>query len=109
LNAEVLRMGHWPKNPDTTDDNNGQRRVKAEAAFEKPIIILAELEERLAKTKIRGKLLIAQVEAGRDFKSLDRDAKDALLYIKGFKRKRITFNEWKKARRYYQKGNKVSA
>jgi len=108
-NAATLRAGRWPQDPDRTDTNPGQRSIKAEASFTRPILILAELESRLKRAGIQGKLLVAQVEAGREFDDLDRDARDALMYVKGFRRKKITFNEWKKARRYYQKGNKVKA
>jgi len=104
-NADTLRAGHWPQNPDRADDNAGQRRIKTEATFTKPILILAEVESRLNRTGIHGKLLVAQIEAGRDFDTLDRDARTALLYIKGYRRKRMSFNHWKKARKYYQKVN----
>ena len=101
--SDTLRAGRWPKDPDNQDDNAGQRKINTEGTFVKPIIILSEVESRLARTGIQGKLLLAQVEAGRTFEILDRDAKDALLYVKGFKRKRMSFSAWKKKRRYYWK------
>jgi hypothetical protein len=102
--AETLRAGHWPKNPNQIgDDNLGQKGIKTEASFTKPIIILAEVECRLRRTGINGKLLVAQIEAGRQFSDLDRDARDALLYVKGWRQKRMSFRAWKKARKYYQK------
>ena len=109
-NSEIFRDGNWPKDPDRADDNNtGSRAIKTEATFTKPILILAEVESRLRRTGLNGKLLVAQVEAGRSFNNLDRDAEDALMYAKGFKRKRMSFSHWKKARKYYQKVNKVMA
>ena len=84
-NSETLRAGKWPKEP-YNSDSAGQRTIKTEASFTKPILILAEVETRLKKTGIQGKLLVAQIEAGRDFNNLDRDARTALMYIKGFRR-----------------------
>lgn len=103
-NAATLRVGNWPKNPDSSDDSVGQRRIKTEGAFVKPTLILAEVESRLRRTGIHGKLLVAQIEAGREFSNLDRDAKDALIYIKGLRRKGEGFSAWKKRRNYRQKG-----
>ena len=102
-NAATLRDGRWPQDPDRVDDNSGQRSIKTEASYVKAILILAEVEERLRRTGICGKLLVAQVEAGREFDTLDYEAKSALLYIKGWRRKRMSFQAWKKARKYYQK------
>jgi len=104
-NADTLRAGHWPQDPDRVDDNAGQKRIKTEGAFTKSILILAEVETRLKRTGIHGKLLVAQVEAGREFSNLDPDARAALMYVKGFKRKRMSFGAWKKARKHYQKVN----
>ena len=107
--ADTLRAGRWPKNPDRADDNNtGSRAIKTEATFTKPILILAEVESRLRKTGIHGKLLVAQIEAGGTFETLDREAKDALMYVKGFRRKRMSFSAWKKKRKYQESHQKVT-
>jgi len=105
-NAGVIGIGKWPDDSQG-DNNSGSKVIKTEASFVKPILILAEVESRLGRTGIHGKLLVAQIEAGRELNTLDREARDALFYVQGWKQKRITFNEWKKARRYYQKGNKA--
>jgi len=104
--SETLQDGEWPHDLSMADDNQGGKNIKTEASFTKPILILAEVQSRLMRTGIHGKLLRSQIEAGRDITTLDKDAWDALLYCKGWRQKRITFNEWKKARRYYQKGKK---
>ena len=102
-NALTLRTGHWPKDPDNSSDNLGQRSIKTEASFVKPILILAEVESRLGRTGIHGKLLVAQIEAGIEFNNLDREARDALFYVMGWRQKRESFSAWKKARKYHQK------
>jgi hypothetical protein len=101
-NSDIFRAGHWPKNPNG-DDSSGQKGIKAEAAFVKPILILAELESRLERTGIQGKLLVAQIEAGYEFNMLDREARDALFYVKGWRRKRISFIDWKRKRRWLKR------
>jgi hypothetical protein len=106
--SETLRDGEWPHDPSMADDNQGGRNIKTEASFTKPILILAEVESRLKRTGIYGKFLVAQIEAGRSFNQLDREARDALFYIKGWKQKRMSFSQWKKDRKYYRTCEKVA-
>ncbi|MGA2669971.1 MAG: hypothetical protein ABSF21_00920 [Dehalococcoidia bacterium] len=105
--ATTLRAGRWPQDPDNSSDNVGQRNIKTEASFTKPILILAEVEFRLRRTGIHGKLLVAQIEAGRGLETLDAEARDALMYVKGWRQKDMPFNAWLKQRIYrrndYQK------
>jgi hypothetical protein len=101
--AETLKAGRWPKDPNMADDNQGGKNIKTEAAFTKPILIIAEVESRLGRTGINGKLLVAQIQAGREFSNLDKEAWDALLYVKGWKQKPESFPVWKKKRKWYQK------
>ncbi len=94
-NAETLRDGRWPKNPETlSDDNSGGRNIKTEATFAKPVLILAEVESRLERTRLHGELLIAQIEAGRDYSTISGNARAALMYIKGLNRKKSGFKKW---------------
>jgi len=95
-NASILRAGQWPKDPDSVDDNAGQRKIKTEASFAKPILILAEVEARLDRTDNHGELLITQIEDGRDFNTLSDGARAILMYVKGARRKRIGFRRWKR-------------
>ena len=107
-NSGILEGGDWPKDPDNLDSNSGQRNLKAEARFTRPVIILAEVTYRLGRAGIQGKLLVAQVEAGREFDDLDRDARDALMYVKGFKRKRDSFMDWRRKGEWKRKRRKTS-
>jgi len=101
LYSGTFMLGKWPVDPDNPHDNNsGRTNIQTEASYCKPITILAELEQRLERTGMSGKLLVAEVEAGRDFSNLSREARDALMYIKGFRRKRDSFAKWKKERNY---------
>ena len=101
---DTLRAGHWPQEPHSSSDNNsGQRNIKTEATFTKPILILAEVESRLRRTGLNGKLLVAQIESGRGFNTLAPEARAALMYVKGWRYKRMGFNAWRKKRKYQQK------
>lgn len=101
-NSEVLRARGWPLNPDGSSytDPGRKKGYASEAYYVKPVGILAEVEYRRKRTGISGKLLKAEVLAGLD---LSRESRDALMYIKGWRRKRMSFRAWKKQRKYYQK------
>jgi len=100
-NSETLRAD-WPPNPDGSSyiDPNIRTGYKSEAYFTKPAGILGEVNARLARTGMYGKLLRAEVLAGLD---LSQEARDALMYVKGGRRKRMSFSAWKKWRKLYQK------
>jgi len=106
--AETLKGGDWPAQAGQAESPKGQRQFKAEASFVKPEIIIGELENRLATTGIQGKLLVAQAFVVRnindlkDQELLDWEAREALMYIKGWRRKNMSFRAWRKKRRYRQ-------
>ncbi len=92
--SEMLRKGQWP--PEETGDNPGSRQVQTEGTFVKASVIMAELDARLKSTGVCGKLLISLVESGAPVN--DRDARDALYYISGWRRKATSFNRWRRQR-----------
>jgi hypothetical protein len=96
--AEIFKSGKWPIEEGAQTEGGG-KQVKREAPFVKPEIIIAELEHRLKKTGIQGQRLIAQIKAGRDINALNPRAYEALMYVKGWRRKRMSFTEWKNQRR----------
>ena len=102
---DLIIIGKWPPSPEgsTYTDSSIKRSVPLSyASFEKPCDIVAELEVRLRKTGVDGKLLIAEVQAGKTFE-LSKEAQTALMYIKGWRRKRLTYSNWKKQRTYLGK------
>ena len=100
---ETLRSGRWPKDPySSSDDNPRSGNTATEASFVKPGIVIAELEERLRSVGRQSELLICQVEDGRSFSNLSSGAREVLMYAKGFRRKIMTFGEWRKQWRYRQ-------
>lgn len=106
-NSEVLRSGNWP--PECVDSGYidapaGGRKIRHEGSFVKPVAILGEVEYRLAKTGLYGKLLIAEVKAGIE---LSGQSWSALLYIKGWRRKRLSFGAWQKQRNYRGKNETI--
>lgn len=77
-----------------------------EAYFTKPEEILAELEARLKTTKRAGETLIEEIDRGLTaIELLSSLARDALMYIKGTRRKRQSFSQWL-ADREYKSGKK---
>lgn len=85
--AEILRTGDW----EILDDNIGARNTPHEGRFANAINVLAELEVRLEATGGDGKKLREQVLEGRTFSNISPRARAALMYIKGWRRKRISY------------------
>ena len=88
--ADALRTGDW----ETTDDNVGSRNRPSEGNFVKAVSVLAELEVRLKETGADGLKLWKQVSEGREFKYLSPLARQALFYVKGWRRKRMSYRRW---------------
>ena len=104
--AETLRAGQWPKAEDGSSDSNlGQRSVKTEASFVKPELIIGEVETRLERTGKQGELLVTQIEDERTISNLSTGAREVLMYVKGFRRKKIGFKKW--LRRVYYRPKSV--
>jgi len=100
-NAEIFESGSWPPNPEISNyAGGGKRRYANEANFVKPIGILAEIEYRRVRTGTSGKLLKAEILAGLE---LSDESKSALMYIKGWRRKRMSFGKWLRDRKFLQK------
>ena len=102
LHAAILRAGHWPQDPYGADNNTSSRTIKTEASFVKPELVIAELEERLKRCGKQAELLVTQVEDGRTLSNLSPGAREILMYVKGFRRKRMSFSAWKKQRKHRQ-------
>lgn len=74
----------------------------------KPIIAISELGVRLGRCDWQAELLITQVEDGRTFDNLSQGAREVLMYVKGFSRKRIGFRRWLR-KVYYRRRVRVEA
>jgi len=99
---EFLEADHWPPNPEGSSytEVGVKTGYASEGYFVKPAGILGEVNKRLAKAGTSGKLLRAEVLAGLD---LSPESKDALMYVKGWRRKKMGFRDWKKQGRYRKK------
>lgn len=98
-----LIKGEYPPEPIDSgyiDVPIGKRGLKCRAAFENPCLIAAELEMRLEKTGVDGKLLLAEVGAG--YTMFSDEAWLALKFISGWRRKK-NYIVWQKQRRYRKK------
>lgn len=98
--ADTLCWGDWPPEPGRADPGIGEKQVSKEGHFVKPKVIIAELKYRLDRCGVQGKLLAAQARARDDIDMLEPEAWQALMYVKGFKRKSSGFSDWKKKRNY---------
>jgi hypothetical protein len=91
--AETLREGYWVSK---YEDVGGSKQLKVEAYFVKAGIAIAELDARAEGLEDRGELLITQIEDGRTLDKLSPGARAELMYLKGRKRKSISFSRWKR-------------
>jgi len=104
-NAEVMRKGDWPAEP---DDNVGTQQFTDEATFTKAVLIIAEVDSRLEETGDAGKHLVDVLMAGVETYNLSQNPRDALYYISGWNRKRISFNKWRWQRDHRKEGKNGS-
>ena len=103
--ADILHTGEWPV-PDATVAGGMRGKSITEAAFVKVILVIAELDSRLSKTSWRGRLLAEECKNREMMVFLSNDAKDALYYVVGWRRKDRNFSGWLKDRRYYRNSDK---
>lgn len=89
---DTLQSGDWP--PEHREVA-GSRQFSSEARFARPVLIIAEVMQRLESCGLQGELLLSQVEAGRTYHTLSQGAKAALKYCSGFKRKQRPFSKWR--------------
>lgn len=98
----TLLAGKWPPNPEGSGyiDPGIKTGYGSEGYYVKPVGILGEVEYRLKRCGVDGKLLRAEVLAGLE---LSQESKSALYYCKGWRRKRISYGEWRRKRKWRAK------
>lgn len=93
--ADILRQGLWPIPDERAEVGLKSGGMSTEARFTKAILVIAELDKRLTKTGWRGQLLAEQVINREKMMYLSDDAKDALYYVSGWRRKGMPFYQWR--------------
>jgi len=104
-NSDYLHAGKWPPRYSALEEPR-KHQISEEGYFVKPALIIAEVEKRLETTNTQGKLLVAQCKAGETLQTLDDEAWEVLMYVKGWRRKDRSFSAWGKDRRYHGKSDK---
>ena len=108
VNSELLVIGEWPKRPQGAYTDFLPLDISTEAYYTRPTSILAEVEIRLGRINRYCKLaLIDEVNNGLTFDTLSRPAIDALMYAKGWRRKRSSFSHWLSSKNNVQNDTKV--
>lgn len=105
--SEYLRIGIWPT-PESTCETP-KRTLSKDAQYVNACVIIAELDYRLEKTGLKGRLLEEECQNREKMLYLSDSAKDALYYVSGWRRKARNFSQWLKDRRYHQKSDKSVA
>lgn len=91
----------WPSPPDETGYTSAgptQHSLRADAPMEKPLQCIAEVTTRLEHAGTDGRLLYYELKANDPARPLSREARAALGYVCGWKRKRMSYSDWKKQR-----------
>ena len=96
--GEIMRGQRWPE-PDDSAPGGMSVKFISEATWAKVSLLLAELDERLDRTRLKGDLLREQCQNREKMEYLSDDAKDALYYASGFKRRTMSFVDWLRKRR----------
>lgn len=104
LSLEMIKMGEWPPNPlgsGYTDAPIGKSGRHRGAYFEAPIQIVGEINARLRKTRVDGKLLLAEIKLGTIYiEDFSEEAHMALNYISGWVRRDKKYSQFKAEKRY---------
>ena len=103
--SEILQAGYWPLE---YDDNTGDDPSMHGSPFEKAVIVIAEICQRLTKCGKDGKILkYAVLSNNRNgmmlqqiMDTLEPEAYEALMYVKGINRKTMTYSQWERNRKY---------
>lgn len=102
---ENLGPESWPPNPGESNyiDPGIKTGYASEGYFAKAAGVRGEINYRLKKCGKDGKILRLEAEKGTCFDNLEPEAKDALMYCKGWRRKRMGYQRWLRHRRYQGK------
>ncbi len=114
-NREMLHEGKWP--PQHIETGRTDKQIGHSAPFEVPIIHIVEVTDRLKQVgdirnefnsrltaaKTDGKLLLAEVDAGKTISELSYESRTILNYISGWKRKKMSLTTWRKQYRFRHK------
>lgn len=102
-----LSEDKWPESLDGSsyvDIPITKKQFRSEAYFCKPREILAAVMMRLGKTGEDGVTLMEDIQGGiTEYRELKTVAKRALNYISGLRRRKTSYADWKKTKKYYQK------
>lgn len=100
-NADILDAGQWP--PQYDAEAAYSKQMKAEGRHVKPKVVIMEVKIRMETIGIKGKLLLSEIKAGETLFTMDPEAREVVMYLKGNHRKDQDFNTWKAKRKYQQK------
>ena len=103
-NLTLLRKGEYPPDPANSGyTGNDRGSISTHAPFETPCQFAAEIDSRLDVTNLYGKLLLAEINAGVPLWELSKESRLALNYCSGWRRRRMSFSDWKRTKLYRQR------
>jgi hypothetical protein len=103
----------WPEDPKLKETGYEDVRIQTSrsthANYEAVTVITAELINRLERTGKDGRLLLFESRTRDSASELSQDARNALNYVAGWKRKQTSYRVWLSMRSYrkYNKEEKI--
>ena len=107
LHLGMLEEGDWPPEHKDTGyiGSKGSRNTRTK--FLPAALFFAEITYRFKATGEAGEALVDEVQGGvTEYKGLSRPAKRALNYISGWRRRKLSYSEWKKDQKWRAKHNR---
>lgn len=100
--ATTLRLGNWPLCPEGSSyiDPGIVTGYSSEAYYAKAIRVIADVSSRVSRTDVDGLLLWEQAENGKTIKMMYHQSRRALMYVKGWRAKRLSYSNWQKQSKY---------
>jgi hypothetical protein len=96
-------VADWPKDPHQAETGYSdvlvQTSPSSHANYEAELVITAELIHRLERTGKDGRLLLFESRT-RELTELSQDARNALNYVAGWKRKSLKYSFWLRQRNH---------
>jgi len=103
-NRVTLLKGRWVDNPDSSSYTDGgiQTSYSHEASFVKPELIIGEVEKRMESlTRDARDAFMDAVDKEYEIGDYSPPAYRVLMYLKGHRRKKVSYSEVQAAKNYH--------
>ena len=101
---DYITVSGWPDDPRAAESGYDNVRIQtspsSHANFEAVLQVTGELINRLRRTGKDGRLLLLESRNRDNYKEFSKDARKALGYVAGWRRKLMSYSAWLKQRNH---------